>query len=96
MHGRGDEAVAPVHSMAMQRRRAYVKEGRFVLDEPADQPGGLEVKQVPAEEDLDPTARSASLLAVLDEGIDDFERGDHIDGFELVAQMRARREAAGC
>ena len=29
------------------------------------------------------------MLAAIDEGVEDFERGDHMDGFELIAQMRA-------
>jgi hypothetical protein len=27
----------------------------------------------------------------IEDGIEDFERGDHMDGFDFVAQMRADR-----
>ena len=47
-----------------------------------------------AEADLGPEER-ARLLAAIDDGIEDFERGDHMDGFDFIAQMRAKREAAG-
>jgi hypothetical protein len=30
----------------------------------------------------------------IEDGTEDFERGDHMDGFDFVAQMRAQREAA--
>jgi hypothetical protein len=40
------------------------------------------------DDDLDPQDR-ARLLQAIDEGI---ERGDHMDGFDFIAQMRARRE----
>ncbi len=46
------------------------------------------------DDDFDPEER-ARLLAALDDGIEDFERGDHMDGFDFIAQMRAKREAAG-
>ncbi len=31
---------------------------------------------------------------ILTANVADFERGDHLDGFELIAQLRARREAS--
>jgi hypothetical protein len=77
----------------MLQLKAHVHNGRLVLDEPTDLPEGTEVELV-AVDDLDPEER-ARLLQAIEEGVEDFERGDHVDGFELVAQMRARREAAG-
>jgi hypothetical protein len=66
-----------------------------VLDEPTDLPEGAQVELVAMDDDFDPEER-ARLVAAIDEGIEgieDFERGDHIDGFELIAQMRAARSA---
>jgi hypothetical protein len=74
--------------------KARVHNGRLVLDEPTDLPEGAEVELVAVDDDFDSEER-ARLLAALDEGIEDFERSDHVDGFELIAQMRAAREAAG-
>jgi hypothetical protein len=78
----------------MQPLKAHVHKGRLVLDEPTDLPEGTEVELVAVDDEFDPEER-ARLLQALDEGIEDFERGDHMDGFEFIAQMRARREAAG-
>jgi hypothetical protein len=78
----------------MQPLKAVVKNGRLVVDEPTALPEGTEIELVAVDDDFDAEER-ARLLATLDEGIEDFERGDHMDGFEFVAQMRAKREAAG-
>jgi hypothetical protein len=76
----------------MQPLEAHVINGRLVLDAPTDLPEGTEVELAPVDDDFDPGER-ARLVAAIDEGVEDFERGDHVDGFELIAQMRARREA---
>jgi len=78
---------------AMQPLKAVVKNGRLVVDEPTELPDGTEIELLPVEDELDPQER-ARLLQAIDEGIEDFERGDHMDGFDFIAQMRARREAA--
>jgi hypothetical protein len=78
---------------AMQPLKAHVYKGRLVLDEPTDLPEGTEVELMAVDDDFDPEER-ARLLQAIDEGIEDFERGDHMDGFDFIAQMRARREAA--
>jgi hypothetical protein len=80
--------------IAMQSLKAHVKGGRLVLDEPTDLPEGAEVELVAVDDDdFDPEER-ARLLQAIEEGVADFERGDHMDGFEFVAQLRARREAS--
>jgi len=71
-----------------------VKNGRLVVDEPTQLPEGTVIELVPVDDDFDPEERGR-LLGAIDEGTEDFERGDHVDGFELIAQMRARRAAAG-
>ena len=79
---------------AMAPLKAVVKNGRIVVDEPTELPEGTEIELVPVDEEFDPEER-ARLLAAIDEGIEDFERGDHMDGFEFIAKMRAKRETAG-
>lgn len=70
--------------------RATVKGGRLVLDEPTDLPEG---KQVDLEvldwlDDVPPEEREA-LLASIDRGIDQFERGEPgIAAEELLRQLR--------
>jgi hypothetical protein len=76
----------------MQPLKAHVHNGRLVLDEPTDLPEGTEVELMPVDDDFDPAER-ARLLQAIEEGAEDFERGDHMDAFEFVAQLRARREA---
>jgi hypothetical protein len=76
----------------MQPFKAHVLHGRLVLDEPTDLPEGSEVELIAVDDDFDPAER-ARLLQAIDEGIEDFERGDHMDGFDFIARMRARREA---
>ena len=72
---------------------AVVRNSRLVVDEPTDLPEGLEVKLVVAEDEFEPEEK-ARLLQAIEEGIEDIERGDHMDGFEFIAQLRAKREAA--
>jgi hypothetical protein len=76
----------------MQPLKAHVHNGRLVLDEPTDLPEGTEVELMPVDDGFDPAER-AQLLQAIEEGAEDFERGDHMDGLEFVAQLRARREA---
>jgi hypothetical protein len=78
----------------MQPLKAHVHKGRLVLEEPTDLPEGTEVELMPVEDDFD-TEEKARLLQAIDEGAEDIERGDYVDGFEFIAQLRARREAAG-
>lgn len=80
------------YTRAMQPFKAVVKNGRLMVDGPTELPEGTEIELLPFE-DFDPQER-ARLLQAIDEGIEDFERGDHMDGFDFIAQMRSRREAA--
>jgi hypothetical protein len=66
--------------MTMQPLKAVVKNGRLLVDEPTALPGG----------NRDRVGAGGRLLAAIDDGIEDFERGDHIDGFDFIAQMRAK------
>ena len=80
-----------------QPLRARVRNGRLVVDEPTDRPEGEEVELVPLDEVL---ARGgdylneerAALHRSIEEGIEDFEKGDTEDAFEFLARLKARRE----
>ncbi len=84
--GRRTDVAAPL--------KGVVKNGRLVVDAPTELPEGTELELVAVGDDFDAEER-ARLLQAIDDGIEDFERGDRVDGFELIAQLRARREAAG-
>jgi hypothetical protein len=79
--------------IAMQPLKAHVRNGRLVLDEPSDLPEGTEVEVIAVDDEFDAEER-ARLLEAIDEGAEDFGRGDHIDGLEFIAQLRAARAAA--
>jgi hypothetical protein len=79
---------------AMAPLKAIVKNGRLTVDEATDLPDGTEIELVPVDAEFDPEER-ARLLQAIEEGVEDFERGDHMDGFEFIAALRARREASG-
>jgi hypothetical protein len=77
----------------MQALKAVVKNGRLVLDEPSKLPEGTEVELLSIDDAIDPDER-ARLLQSIEEGYADIERGEHVDAFEFVARLRAKREAA--
>jgi hypothetical protein len=69
-----------------------------LLDEPTDLPEGEEVELVPVDEvlanggDFLDDEERAALHRSIDEGIEDFERGDTEDAFDFIARLKARRE----
>ena len=83
---------------AMQPLKAHVHNGRLVLDEPTDLPEGEVVELVPLDEvlarggDYLDDEERAALHRSIEEGIEDFERGDTEDAFEFLARLKARRE----
>ena len=79
--------------LRMQALKAVVKNGRLVLDEPTKLPEGTEVELLAIDDGLDPEDR-ARLLQSIEDGYADIERGDHVDGFEFIARLRAKRQAA--
>jgi hypothetical protein len=77
----------------MQQLKAHVRNGQLVLDDPStDLPDGSEVELVLIDE-LAPEER-ARLLQAIEEGAEDIERGDYVDGMDFANQLLARREAA--
>ena len=79
--------------------RAVVRSGRLVVDEPTDLADGQVVELIPIAEvlvaggDTLDSIERAALHRAIDEGIDDFERGDVMDAFELAERMNRRHEA---
>ena len=73
--------------------KAVVQNGRIVVNEPTELPDGTEIEVVLVNDDFDPEER-AQLFAAIDEGAEDVTKDDHADGFEFIAQMRAKRETA--
>jgi hypothetical protein len=77
--------------LPVQPMKAHVEGGRLILDEPTNLPDGAEVELIAADQaEFDPDER-ARLVEAIEEGAADFERGDHVDGFELIEKLRARR-----
>jgi hypothetical protein len=67
--------------------RAWVKNGRLVLDEPTDLPEGAEVELEAVGDDLDPEDR-ARLHAALDAADDEIRAGKSIPGEQILAALR--------
>jgi hypothetical protein len=80
-------------TFAMRALKAHVRGGRLVLDEPTTLPEGTEVELTVVEDDEFSPEERARLLQAIEDGEQDIERGDHVDGFEFIARLRARREA---
>jgi hypothetical protein len=84
--------------MAMQSMKAHVHNGRLVLDEPTDLPEGEVVELLPLDDVLDSGGdylddeERAALHRSIEQGIEDFEKGDTEDAFEFLARLKARRE----
>jgi hypothetical protein len=82
----------------MQSLKAHVHNGRLLLDEPTDLPEGEVIELVPVDDVLASggdhldTEERAALHRSIDEGIEDFERGDTEDAFDFLARLKARRE----
>ena len=80
--------------MVMPPLKAHVKNGKLVLDDPStDLPEGSEVELMLVDSELD-AAERARLIRAIEEGAEDIERGDYVDGMESANQLLAQREAA--
>jgi hypothetical protein len=74
--------------------KAHVRNGHFVADEPTELPEGTEV-EIALTRVVDPFAgmdasERAELEQVIEEGYEDFERGDYEDAKEFVARLLAK------
>ena len=79
--------------MTMQPLKAYVKNGRLLLDEPTDLPEGEVVELVRADASADEMdgGDRAALNESLRVSIEQMSDGQLIDGDEALAKLRARR-----
>jgi hypothetical protein len=77
---------AYTHDMVLHAR---VKNGRFVIDEPADLPEGSVVELVPIDEMMDDEERAA-LDASIAAGIAQAELGKTVDADEMLRRLRAK------
>ena len=80
----------------MQSLKAYVKNGRLLLDEPTDLPEGEVIELMPVDEvlaaggdELDDEER-AELHAELSASIAEAEAGQTVDFAEVLAELRQR------
>ena len=70
----------------MKSFRAHVRNGQIVIDEPVELPEGVELEvRVLAEE-----PERAELEAAVDEGAEDFARGDFEDARQLASRLASR------
>jgi hypothetical protein len=82
----------------MQPLKAHVHKGRLVLDEPTELPEGEGVELVPLDDVLDnggdylDDEERAALHRSIEQGIEDFEKGETEDAFEFLARLKARHE----
>ncbi len=81
-----------VQPLKAEPLRAVVKNGRLILDEPTDLPEGLEVTLVVAEDEFEPEEK-ARLLQAIEDGFEDIDKGDYVDGMEFADELLAKREA---
>lgn len=78
----------------MHALKAHVKNGRLVLDEPTDLPEGREVELVVLDDEEFHPEERARLLQAIEDGVEDIEKGDYVDGMEFANELLAKREAA--
>jgi len=72
--------------------KAHVENGRIVADEPVNLPDGtpLRVVPVPKLDDEMSAEERAELEQPIEEGYEDFERGDYEDANALAARLLAK------
>jgi hypothetical protein len=72
--------------------RAHVENGRIVADEPVDLPDGTRLHVVPVNGDVVEMSAEerAELEQSIEEGYEDFERGDYEDAKVFAARLSAK------
>ena len=75
----------------MNALKAHVENGRIIVDDPTDLPDGTVLHVVPVNDAMDAEERAA-LERSIEEGYEDFERGDVEDAFEHLARIRSESE----
>jgi hypothetical protein len=75
----------------MNALKAHVENGRIIVDEPTDLPDGTVLHVVPVSDGMDAEERAA-LEQSIEEGYEDFEKGDVEDAFGHLARIRSEGE----
>jgi len=73
----------------MNALKAHVKNGQIVLDEPADFVEGAELLVFPVTDRMT-AEEQVELERAVEEGAEDFERGDFEDAREFALRLAAR------
>jgi len=77
--------------------KAHVEQGRLKLDEPTSLPEGEVIEMVPVDEvlarggDMLDDEERAALHKSIEEGFEDYEKGNTVDAFEFLATLRSER-----
>ena len=70
--------------------KAHVENGQIVLDEPVHLPEGATLEVRLADGGEMSVAERAELEAAIDEGVEDFERGDFEDAHEFALRLATK------
>ncbi len=71
--------------------KAHIKDGQIVLDEPRELPEGAPVHVYVVSDDSDMSAEErAKLEAAIEEGAEDFERGEFDNAREFALRLAAK------
>jgi hypothetical protein len=82
----------------MHSVKAQVRNGRLVVDEPTDLPEGKVIELIPIGDTLAPGGdeldgdERAALHRSIEEGFEDFDKGDVEDAFEFLRRLKSERE----
>jgi hypothetical protein len=76
----------------MHARKVQVKNGRLILDEPTDLPGGAEADVFVVDDELT-TEERAELHASLDRALEESESGRAADAWEYLKRYRSARDS---
>ena len=91
MRERGPARNVMVMFPSMTALKAHVENGRIIVDEPTDLPDGTVLHVLPVSAEMDADERAA-LERSIEEGYEDFVKGDVEDAFEHLARIRSESE----
>jgi hypothetical protein len=75
----------------MTALKAHVENGRIIVDDPTDLPDGTLLHVVPVSDGEMDAEERAALEQSIEEGYEDFEKGDVVDGFEFAKTLLAQK-----
>jgi hypothetical protein len=76
----------------MNALKAHVENGRIIVDEPTDLPDGTVLHVVPVNDGEMDAEERAALDRSIEEGYEDFEKGNVEDAFEHMARLKSESE----